>query len=146
LNPAYLDANVFIYAVGSASQYREPCREILEAVVEGRLRGETSVYTIQEVARQRHRRGDESATERARAAAAICSEIHPLDGRILVRALEAVDRHDGLEVSDAIHAATALAVGIDTMVSADSDFDGIPGIERVDPLDRERLAGLIAGG
>ena len=140
----YLDTNVFIYAVGSASRYRDPCRQILSSVVEGQLNGETSVYTIQEVARQRHRRGDENPTKRAREVAAMCTAVHHLDAGIVVRALDAVDRFTGLEVSDAIHAATALTHGLSEVVSADSDFDRVPGIERVDPLDGARLTALMS--
>jgi len=144
LSRVYLDANVFIYAVGKASRYREPCREILRAVVARRLSGETSVYTIQEVARQRQRRGDDDPTARAREAASMCEVLHAVDRRIVVGALDTVDRHAGLQVSDAIHAATALANGITTVISADSDFDAIAGIERVDPLDGARLAVLAS--
>ena len=35
---------------------------------------------------------------------------------------------------DAVHAATALAYGIDTIASSDPAFDGIPGLRRIDPL------------
>jgi hypothetical protein len=144
LSRVYLDANVFIYAVGDVSPHREACRRILSAVVDGQLLGETSAYTVQEVARQRHRRGDENPTRRAREVASICSVLHQVDRGIVVRALDAVDLHAGLEVSDAIHVATALTHGIRALVSADADFDAIDGIERVDPLDRDRVAALTS--
>ena len=62
--------------------------------------------------------------------------------RVVFGALVFVQPRPTLSVSDAIHAATALRHGIGLVVSADSDFDGIPGIERVDPLDDARLAAL----
>ena len=34
---------------------------------------------------------------------------------------------------DAIHAATALALGFTQIVSIDADFDGAPGLQRVNP-------------
>lgn len=42
---------------------------------------------------------------------------------------------------DAVHAATALAAGFDTIVSTDRDFDGIPGLTRRDPRDSARTGG-----
>jgi predicted nucleic acid-binding protein len=39
-----------------------------------------------------------------------------------------------------VHAATALASGFTQIVSCDGDFDGIPGLERLDPV-----AGRVTG-
>jgi len=41
-----------------------------------------------------------------------------------------------------MHAATARTLGIRIVLSADSDFDAIGGLERIDPLDRAALAAL----
>jgi uncharacterized protein len=144
MNRVYIDTNVFVYAVGEKSRYRDPCRELLHAVVGRRVNGETSAYAIQEVAHQRRRRGDGNASARARDVAAMCAVVHPTDREVVVGALDLIDDLHELSVADAIHAATALAHRVPTLVSADSDFDGIPGIERVDPLDRERLALLTS--
>lgn len=145
MSRVYLDSNIFIYAVGQPSPYTDPCRRILYDVVNGRLRGETSIYTVQEVARQRHRRGDKLATARARQVVAICTAVHGLDPPLLTRALDAVDEYETLAVADAIHAVTALAHGVGVVVSADSDFDGVAGVERVDPRDAERVEALASG-
>ena len=42
---------------------------------------------------------------------------------------------------DAVHAATALDAGFDTIVSTDRDFDGIPGLTQRDPRDSARTGG-----
>lgn len=36
---------------------------------------------------------------------------------------------------DAVHAATALSLGFDDIVSADRDFDAVPGLRRIAPAD-----------
>jgi uncharacterized protein len=144
LNRVYIDTNVFVYAVGEKSRFRNPCREFLHAVVGRRVNGETSAYAVQEVAHQRRRRGDSDASARARDVAAMCTLVHPTDRGVVLGALGLIDDRHDLSVADAIHAATALAHRIPTLVSADSDFDGISGIERVDPLDGTRLAALIS--
>jgi predicted nucleic acid-binding protein len=144
LNRVYLDTNVFVYAVGGESPHREPCREVLRAVAQRRLAGETSAYALQELVRQRQRRGDGEATKRAREAAAVCSELHPLEWEIVSSAMDLVDRHSRLGIADALHVSTAIAKGIALVVSADRGLDEVPGIERVDPLDRQRFAALTS--
>lgn len=145
MNRIYIDTNVFVYAIGEKSRFRDPCREFLHAVVGGRVTGETSAYAVQEVAHQRRRRGDGNASARARDVAAMCTVVHPTDREVVLRALGLIDDLRELSVADAIHAATALAHSVPAVVSADSDFDAISGIERIDPLDSTRLAALMSG-
>ena len=45
--------------------------------------------------------------------------------------------------NDRIHVATALANDIDTIVSADADFDHVPAIRRVDPLDEAQRSRVL---
>jgi predicted nucleic acid-binding protein len=49
-----------------------------------------------------------------------------------------------LEANDRIHVATCRANGIETIVTADAGFDGVPGLTRVDPLDEKALSSLLA--
>lgn len=135
----YVDSNVFLYAIGTEHRYRTPCRELVRAVGSKGLRGETSVETIQEIVHHRRRGGDQAATEHGRRAVALCDAVHPLDTEMALAALELIDRHPGLPTRDAMHAATARAVGIRIMLSADDDFDEIDGLERIDPQDREAI-------
>ncbi|NLT06948.1 MAG: type II toxin-antitoxin system VapC family toxin [Solirubrobacterales bacterium] len=145
MSRVYLDTNVFVYAVGGHSPLREPARAVLDAVVRGRLRGETSTHAIQEFARQRLRREDPQATVHARQAVAICSVVHPIDRDTLLATLSVVDRNPALDAADAVHVAVAERQGLAVLVSADSDFDGVAGIERVDPRDGDRLEALANG-
>lgn len=46
-------------------------------------------------------------------------------------------------MADAASAATALNRGIDKILSADRDFDGIPGLERIDPSDERAVEALL---
>lgn len=140
----YLDTNVLVYAIGGDSPLRDPCQEILRAVAERRLTGETSAYTVQEFVRQRRRRGDPDATMRARYAMDLCKELHPVDGVVIRGAIEIVNRYPRLDIADAVHVATASTHRVTTVLSADRGLDGISEIERVDPLDRERVAALAS--
>ena len=140
----YLDTNVLVYAIGGDSPHRDPCREILRAVAERRLTGETSAYTVQELVRQTQRRGDRQATTRARSAIDLCRDLHPVDGVVIRRAIEIVERYPRLDIADAVHVATATTHRLTTVLSADRGLDGISEIERVDPLDRDRVAALTS--
>lgn len=140
----YVDTNVFLYAIGSEHRYREPCRAVVRALGTRSMRGETSVETVQEIVHHRRRRGDATATERGRQTLALCQAVHPLDSRIALTALELIDRHPSLPTRDAVHAASALASGIVTLLSADRDFDAIEGLTRIDPLDHEAWSKLRA--
>jgi PIN domain len=46
--------------------------------------------------------------------------------------------------NDRMHVATCLANGIDTIVSADRDFDTVEQLRRVDPLDAPAVEELLA--
>jgi len=103
------------------------------------------VQVIHEVAHVTLRRtGDrESARTRARGAAAVCRRVHECDRRDLEVALDLLVDHGRLRMADAITAATALNRGIGAVLSADRDFDGIPGLERIDPADTRGVAALL---
>jgi uncharacterized protein len=140
----YVDANVFLYAIGGESPYREPCRGLIDAIRHRRIRAETSVTTVEEVVHHRRRRGDPTAIDRGREVARICSKVHQLDRTLSLAALTVAERHPTLGIGDAIHVATALAHGLETVVSGDRDFDGIGGVARIDPLDRNAIAALVS--
>lgn len=139
LTCVYVDTNIFLYAIGTEDRYREPCWALVQALAGDQLTGETSAATIQEIVHHRRRRGDLEATERGRRAAALCTVVRPFDWDILIASLELIDRHQDLPTRDAVHAATAIATRIDIVVSADRDFDPLPGLARVDPPTPARL-------
>lgn len=137
-----MDTNVFLYAIGTPHHYREPCRAIVDALGAGRLRGETSVETLQEIVHHRRRREDPEATTTGRRAADVCAAIHPVDLELALAAFDLIDLHPGLPTRDALHAATALTAGLHVMLSTDSDFDPVSGIQRVDPADERAVEEL----
>jgi len=67
----------------------------------------------------------------------------PVTDDIVARALRLDAKRLGSK--DRIHLATALANGIDTIVSADADFDRVRAIRRVDPLDDRARSRLLKG-
>jgi predicted nucleic acid-binding protein len=55
------------------------------------------------------------------------------DREVLDLSLDLTERVPTIRGRDAVHAATALAYGIDRIISPDRAFDGIPGLTRLDP-------------
>jgi uncharacterized protein len=137
------DTGVFVYALGGEHRYREPCRAILREVQSRRLAAEASIELIHEFAYVRLRRagGRADAVRSARAVARSLS-LHTVEPSDMERALDLWSEHDRLDVRDAIFAAQALNRGIEAILSPDGDFDGIPGLQRIDPVDAEAVATL----
>ncbi len=137
------DTNVFVYALGGEHALRAPCRRILERAAEGDLRGEASVDLIQEVAHQRYRQTRQRAAA-ARAARRVAQAVilHSLEPQDLSLALGLFEQSARMSPRDACFAAVALNRGIDAILSADRDFDGVPGIDRIDPADEAAVATL----
>jgi predicted nucleic acid-binding protein len=144
---AFLDSNVFLYATGREHPYRESCRALLEAVGEGAVIGETSVEVVQEAAHVRVRRTGrrEDARELADRIGRSCT-VHAFEQTDLARAIEIFVAGESLPMRDAVHAAVALNRGLEALVSADRDFDRVPGISRVDPLDQAAVRALVEDG
>jgi uncharacterized protein len=137
------DTGVFVYALGGAHPYREPCRRILREVQDSQLAAEASVELIHELAYVRLRQV-RSRADAARSAHTVRRSVslHVVEPRDIERALEMWREYERLDVRDAIFAAQALNREIDAILSPDRGFDGIPGLERIDPADTSAVATL----
>lgn len=137
------DTGVFLYALGGEHHYREPCRALLRDIRGGRLAGEASVELIHEFAyvRSTRRTTRSDAAESARDVAGVCT-LHTVGADDIERALDLWCEHQRLDMRDAIFAAQALNRGIDAILSPDRGFDGIAGLERIDPADTRAVATL----
>ena len=137
------DTGVFIYALGGEHLYREPCRAILREMRGGQLPGEASVELIHEFAYVRCRKSvtRRDAAESARDIADMC-RLHMVEPSDIERAMDLWCEHERLDMRDAIFAAQALNRDIDAILSTDRGFDGIPGLERIDPADPDAVAAL----
>lgn len=131
-----VDTNVFVYARGRDHPSREPCRAVLRSAADAIITLEASVEVVQEFAHLLLRR----AVGRAAAMGEVDEvrrqcRVHPFDMEVLDGAMSLLRRHPELGVRDAVHAATAIRVGIAQIISADQVFDLLTEIVRVDPAD-----------
>lgn len=70
--------------------------------------------------------------------------LHGVEPHDIERALDLWSEHERLDMRDAIFAAQALNRGIDAILSPDRGFEGISGLERIDPADTAAVASLSA--
>jgi predicted nucleic acid-binding protein len=105
----------------------------MQELAAGGGRAYASTEMFQELIYHRMRRG----TREAAVAAVRKAQPHFItlnfDHEVLELALELIERTD-IRGRDAVHAATALAYGIEKIASSDPAFDDIPGLTRIDPL------------
>lgn len=130
-----LDSAIITYSLGVESPWRGACQRFLRRAQSGDFRAYASVEMIQEVVHHRLRRtGDrERSAQQGRDAASFCTLLN-FDREILDLSLDLIQKLPTVRGRDAVHAATALAYGIERIASTDRAFDDIPGITRVDPL------------
>lgn len=137
------DTAVFIYADGEEHPYRASCQALIEQVAKGLFELETSVEIVQEYTYVQLRAGRERSNvlARAREIGVLCRlhAFEPNDAELMIGLLGS---HERLDSRDAVLAATAFNRGIELILSPDRDFDGIPGLTRVDPADEQAVASL----
>lgn len=130
-----LDTTVLVYALGREHPLREPCRDLVRAIGDGRVSATTTVEVIQELAHVRARRTDRAeAAVRAGEYAALLAPLKRPDLSDLHRGMGLFARVERLGAFDAVLAACAL--GDDSLagiVSADSAFARVNGLIHLDP-------------
>jgi predicted nucleic acid-binding protein len=139
MNPMGEDAILFdtavaLHAVGEAGPERDAARALIRSLIRRRARAYASTEMIQEFVHHRLRvtRDRGLATSEARYVMSLVTVLN-FDREVLDLSLELIEQ-TSVRGRDAVHAATALAYGIETIASSDPAFDGIPGLRRVDPL------------
>lgn len=141
-----LDTTVLVYALGQDHSHREPCRELIAAIADGRVQATTTVEAIQEFVHVRARRRDRvEAAELGRDYAALLAPLLSPGRRDLQDGLALFERDPRLGAFDAVLAEASLNAGLSALVSADCAFAGVPGLAHVVP-DRAGVASLIAAG
>lgn len=127
-----LDSVVPILAFGGDHPLRTPCRELIRNPARHGLVLTASTELIQEFTFHRLRRlpavqAAQDSRDLLATVGAFSFDLTVLD--VMLQLIE----HHAIRGRDAVHAATALVHGISTIVSTDSAFDAVPGLERIDP-------------
>ena len=128
-----LDTTVLVYAKGATHPLRDPCRELIVAIADGRLDATTTVEVLQEFAHVRAQRcGRTDAVGLAADYAELLSPLLSVTSDDLLAGLGMFERIAGLGAFDAVLAAATLGAA-DALVSADGAFADVPGLTHVVP-------------
>lgn len=142
---AFLDANIQTYAAGRAHPLQGPSRRILALAAANPDAFVTDAEVIQELL---HRylalriwpAGRESVEEFAEL---IRGRVEPMFAGDVQLATRLADRYDGLSARDLVHASVMHRIGCSKIITADTGFDLIDGIERLDPMLVEEWADTL---
>lgn len=135
--PIFLDANVFMYAIGAEHVYKAPCLRILSDVETGKLTAVINTEIMQEMLYRY------SYIGRPDTGIQICQTIleYPIDILPVTvsdtkQAIKLFKSYhpSGIKPRDVIHIATMQNNRITHLISADKEFDRLPSIIRIDPL------------
>jgi len=132
----FLDTNIFMYAAGREHPLKGPCVAILRRVAREEVEALTNTEVLQEILYRYRAIGErERGLHLARLAVdQVGGEVLPVTLADMRRAFDLVTRYGtDIMARDAVHAATMLNNGLTHLISADSHFDSIEGITRVDP-------------
>lgn len=130
----FIDANIPMYAAGADHPLKKPCIAILDQIARGQINAVSDSDVIQEIL---HRYTSLGQRQRAIEVCRIVLSLIPVwlaprrDDMEMAVTLHA--QHSHLQARDSVHAAIVLGHQIRYIVSADRHFDGLPGIERIDP-------------
>ena len=135
----YVDTNIFMYAVGVESRFKDACAQILRAGATDQAVLVTSAETLQEVLHRFRSIGREKDIQPTfEAIAAAVTRILPLTADDVQEARRLGERKGvGSRASarDLVHAAVARRQGIREILTFDAGFAFIPGVSVIDPLE-----------
>ena len=141
----FIDTNIPIYAVGRPHPHKEPCARTMAMVVERPEAFFTNVEVLQELihrytASGRWTLGREVLRDFVEV---MYDRIEPVYVEDINLAAGLADEYVGVSARDLVHAAVMRRIGADMIISADSDFDRIPGVRRLAPAEVEEWGSLI---
>jgi len=135
MGQVFIDTHIPMYAAGTSHPLREPSRRVILAIATGELDAVTDVEVFQEILyRYIHIGAREKGFQ-------VFDHFHRImQGRILSvedadvqKARALAERYPSLSPRDLIHLAVMLRHRIREIITADTGFDTVPEIRRVDP-------------
>ena len=135
-SPVFIDANIPIYVAGSDHPLREPSTRVMELVAERAHLFVTDAEVLQELLHRyvSIRRWDLGRIALDGFSTAMSGRIEAMFSADVNAAARLAEDYPGLSARDLIHLAIMRRVGCERVVSTDSGFDLIDGIERLNPM------------
>ena len=132
---AFVDTNIPIYAAGRDHQYKEPCARILRVIASNPAHFMTDTEVLQELMHHylRTNRWIEGKEVFLRFETLLQGRIEPTFPEDVSLAATLADQGLLSNSRDLVHASVMRRCGTNLCISADTDFDRIPGVRRLDP-------------
>jgi len=127
----YVDSNIFLYAILNRERIGNRARAFLGLVQQGREHACSSILTFDEIvwSVRRHRGFEEAVAAGEGFLSFVNLKLIPVDGDLVAQALEIIRRYE-LDPRDAIHAASAISMNVEAIISSDQHFDKIRDLRR----------------
>jgi uncharacterized protein len=127
-----VDSTIPMYLVGAAHPNKDVSRRLLEVAIAAGERLVTDAEVLQEILHRYVAIGRRDAIEPAiEAVAAVVDEVYPVEVGDVRRAQRLLESETRLSAGDALHVAIMERHGVDTIMSFDRAFDGLPGLTRL---------------
>jgi hypothetical protein len=127
-----LDSNVPMYLIGAAHPHKSDAQRLLERLVSARERLVSDAEVFQEILHRYIAIDRRDAIQPAfDVLLKLVDEVLPIDQAAVERAKDIVMGRRRLSARDALHVAVMEEHGIQRILSFDTAFDGVPGIERL---------------
>jgi predicted nucleic acid-binding protein len=128
----FVDSNVPMYLVGAAHPNKIAARRLLESAIVANEPLASDAEVLQELLHRYVAIGRRDAIGPAwDALVGVVDVVHPVEVEDVTRARRLSETATGLSARDAIHLAVMQRRGITRILTFDTGFDGIVGIERI---------------
>lgn len=131
----FIDSNIPMYGAGRNSEFKEPCRRVLESVAREEIEGYTSVEVLQEILYRFWHLGDTaSGLQLFDLFSETVTAVLPVTETDVYLARSHSEKYS-CGPRDLLHLAVMQNNRIETIITADKHFDAVDSIERIDPLE-----------
>lgn len=133
---AFVDANIPVYAAGRDHQYKDPCARIIRAIAYNPAHFMTDAEVLQELMHHflRTNRWTAGREMFLTFEMLLRGRIEPTYSDDVSMAARMADEGHRARSRDLVHASVMRRCGTSLCISADTDFDRIPGVRRLDPM------------
>ncbi|MDA2928206.1 type II toxin-antitoxin system VapC family toxin [Acidobacteria bacterium AH-259-G07] len=131
----FIDVNIPMYAAGTTHPLREPSQGVIRAIATGQLDAVTDAEVFQEILYRYLR-----INEREKGFGIfdlfyriMLGRILPIEGRDVQQSRALAEKYLFLSPRDLIHLAVMLRHRVQKMITADSGFDAVEEVDRIEP-------------
>ena len=128
----FVDSNIPMYLIGGPHPHKDDARRLLERCIAERQRLVTDAEVLQEILHRYVAIDRRDAIQPAfDAILGVVDEVFPIEAPAVERAKSIVLESRKLSARDALHVSVMERRRVARILSFDTGFDGLPGIERI---------------